>query len=143
MIDPGEVAADIGLEHVANLLRHNLQTQGLQGVVRVAPGSKTETAVEKIGFKHSLEYARNRSLQQPVRHSRNPQRSRATFARPFGYLDPSDRWRPVRTCPQLCADFLDSLLHLAGKLFGALPVDAACCLSVHHSPSFLEECRCQ
>src|SRR5262245_19061675 len=143
MIDPGEVAADISFEHVANLLRHDLQTQGLQGVMRLAPRSETETAVEEISFKHSLEYARNRSLQQSVRHSGNAQRSRAALARSFGYFDPSDRWRPVRACPQLFADFFDPLLHLAGKLFRALPVDAACCLPVHHSPSFLEECRCQ
>src|SRR5262245_694583 len=143
MINPGEVAADIGFEHVAYLLRHDLQTQGLQGVMRVAPRSKTKTAIEEIGFKHSLEYARNRSLQQPVRHSGNPQRSRAALARTLGYFDPSDRWRSVRACPQLFADFLNPLLHLAGKLFGALPVDAACCLPIHHSPSFLEECRRQ
>ena len=143
MIDPGEVAADIGLEYVAHLPSHDLPPKGLQGVVRVATRSKTETAVEEVGFEHSLEYARDRSLQQPVRDSGNSQRSRAALAWSFGYFDPSDRWRPVHACLQLSADFLNPLLHLAGKLFGALPIDTTCCLPVHHSPSLLEECRRQ
>src|SRR5262249_21007926 len=117
--------------------------EGWKGGGGVAPGLKTVTEIGEIGFKPSLEYARNRSLQQPVRHSGNPQRSRAALARSFGYFDPPDRWRSVRACPQLFADFLDPLLHLAGKLFGALPIDATCCLPVHHPPSFLEECRRQ
>src|SRR6478672_5874396 len=57
MIDPGEVAADIGLEYVAHLPSHDLPPKGLQGVVRVATRSKTETAVEEVGFEHSLENA--------------------------------------------------------------------------------------
>src|SRR5262249_47407334 len=122
MIDPGEVAADIGLEHVANLLRHDRHTQSLQGVVMIAPRSKTLTAIKEIGFNRVLASGRNGLLNQPVRHSGNPQRSRAALARSFGYFDPPDRWRSVRACPQLFADFLDPLLHLAGKLFGALPI---------------------
>jgi hypothetical protein len=35
--------------------------------IGVATRSKTETAVEEVGFEYSLEYARDRSLQQPVR----------------------------------------------------------------------------
>src|SRR5262245_33481691 len=124
MIDSGEVAADIGLEYVAHLPSHDLPPKGLQGVVRVATRSKTETAVEEVGFEHSLKYARDRSLQQPVRDSGNSQRSRAALAWSFGYFDPSDR----------C---------LAGKLFGAVPIATTCCLPVHHSPSLLEECRRQ
>jgi hypothetical protein len=38
-----------------------LPPKGLQGVVRVASRSKTETAVEEVGFEHSLEDARDRS----------------------------------------------------------------------------------
>jgi hypothetical protein len=36
-------------------------------VVRVAPRSKAVTAVEEIRFKHGLDNARYRSLQQPIR----------------------------------------------------------------------------
>jgi hypothetical protein len=35
--------------------------------VRVAPRSKAVTAVEEIRFKHGLDNARYRSLQQPIR----------------------------------------------------------------------------
>ena len=72
MINAGEVAADIGLEHKANLLGHDMQAQRLQGMMRVAPWSKTVTAVEEVGFEHSLENARNRPLQQSVSHRRKP-----------------------------------------------------------------------
>ena len=71
MIDSGEVAADIGLEYVAHLPSHDLPPKSLQGVVRVATRSKTETAVEEVGFEHSLEYACDRSLQQPIRDRRH------------------------------------------------------------------------
>jgi len=54
MIDSGEVAADIGLEYVAHLPSHDLPPKGLQGVVRVATRSKTETAVEEVGFEHRI-----------------------------------------------------------------------------------------
>jgi len=67
MIDVSEVAADIGLEYVAHLPSHDLPPKGLQGVVRVATRSKAETAVEEVGFEHSLEYACDRSLQKPIR----------------------------------------------------------------------------
>jgi hypothetical protein len=43
-----------------------MQAQSLQGMMRVAPWSKAVTAIEEIGFKHSLENARDRPLQQPV-----------------------------------------------------------------------------
>ena len=115
MLDMGEVAADIGLEHVAHLLGHDLRTQGPQGVVRAAPRPEAETAVEKVRFEDSLQYARNRSLQQPVCDGGNAQRPRSALARPFGYFDPSDRWRSVGACFELFADFLDPLLHLTGK----------------------------
>ena len=69
MTDAGEVAADIGLEYVAHLLGHDLQAQGLQSVMRVTPRSKAVTAVEEIRFKHGLDNARYRPLQQPVRDS--------------------------------------------------------------------------
>jgi hypothetical protein len=36
-------------------------------MVRVAPRSKAVTAVEEIRFEHSLDNARYRSLQQPIR----------------------------------------------------------------------------
>src|SRR5580692_10596880 len=67
MTDAGEVAADVGLEYVVHLLGHDLQAQRLQSVVRVAPRSKAVTAVEEIRFKHGLDNARYRSLQQPIR----------------------------------------------------------------------------
>src|SRR5258707_15696868 len=67
MTDAGEVAADIGLEYVVHLLGHDLQAQRLQSVVRVAPRSKAVTAVKEIRFKHCLDNARYRSLQQPIR----------------------------------------------------------------------------
>jgi hypothetical protein len=67
MTDAGEVAADIGLEYVIHLLGHDLHAQRLQSVVRVAPRSKAVTAVEEIRFKHGLDNARYRSLQQPIR----------------------------------------------------------------------------
>src|ERR1700739_4372744 len=67
MTDAGEVAADIGLEYVVHLLGHDLQAQRLQSVVRVAPRSKAVTAVEEIRFKHGLDNARYRPLQQPIR----------------------------------------------------------------------------
>jgi hypothetical protein len=35
-------------------------------VVRASPRPEAETAVEKVRFEDSLQYARNRSLQQPV-----------------------------------------------------------------------------
>ena len=38
----------------------------------------------------------------------------------------------------MSADFLDPLLHLAGKLFGTLPIDPARRLPVHRSPSLLD-----
>src|ERR1700736_4934791 len=121
MIDSGEVAADIGLEYVAHLPSHDLPPKGLQGVVRVATRSKAETAVEEVGFEHSLEYACDRPLQQPGAARGNSHRARAALSWSFGYFNPSDRWRPVHACLQLSADFLNPLLHLAGKLFGALP----------------------
>lgn len=69
MINAGEVAADIGLEHMTNLLCHDMQAKSLQGVMRVAPWSKAVTAIEEIDFKYSLENARDRPLQQPVSDS--------------------------------------------------------------------------
>ena len=66
MIDVSEVAADIGLEHMAHLLGHDLHAQCLQSVVRVAPRSKPITAIKEIRFKHRIEDARYRPLQQPV-----------------------------------------------------------------------------
>jgi hypothetical protein len=95
MINAGEVAADIGLEHMTNLLCHDMQAQSLQGMMRVAPWSKAVTAIEEISFKHSLENARDRPLQQPV-DSGTPQWSRSDLARSFGYLDPPNRRRAVR-----------------------------------------------
>src|ERR1019366_494210 len=92
----GLIAADIGLEHMTNLLCHDMQAQSLQGMMRVAPWSKAVTAIEEISFKHSLENARDRPLQQPVSDSGNPQWSRSDLARPFGYLDPPNRRRAVR-----------------------------------------------
>jgi hypothetical protein len=44
-------------------LGHDLHAQRLQSVVRVAP----RTAVKEISFKHYLDNARYRSLQQPIR----------------------------------------------------------------------------
>ena len=96
MINAGEEAADIGLEHMTNLLCHDMQAKSLQGVMRVAPWSKAVTAIEEIGLKYSLENARDRPLQQPVSDSGNPQWSRSDLARPFGYLNPPNRRRTVR-----------------------------------------------
>ena len=96
MINAGEVAANIGLEHMANFLCHDMQAQSLQGMMWVTPWSKSVTAIEKIGFKHSLENARGRPLQQSVSDSGNSQWSRSDLARPFGYFDPSNRRRAVR-----------------------------------------------
>ena len=42
-------------------------------MMRVAPWSKAVTAIEGISFKHGLENARDRPLQQPVSDSGNPQ----------------------------------------------------------------------
>src|ERR1700726_4703092 len=80
MTDAGEVAADVGLEYVVHLLGHDLQAQRLQSVVRVAPRSKAVTAVEEIRFKHGLDNARYRSLQQPIRDRGDPQWARSGFA---------------------------------------------------------------
>jgi hypothetical protein len=49
-------------------------------VVRVAPRPKAETAVEKVRFENSLQYARNRSLQQPVCDGGDAQRPRSALA---------------------------------------------------------------
>jgi hypothetical protein len=46
-----------------------MQAQSLQGMMWVTPWSKSVTAIEKIGFKHSLENARGRPLQQSVSDS--------------------------------------------------------------------------
>jgi hypothetical protein len=62
MIYAGEVAANVGLEYVAHFPGHDMPPQGLQCVVGVSPRSKAETAVEKIRFEHSLQYACDRSL---------------------------------------------------------------------------------
>jgi hypothetical protein len=127
MIDPGEVAADIGFDHVAYLLRHDLQTQGLQGVMRVTTRPKAKTAVKEIGFKHSLEYARNRSLQQPVRHSGYPQRSRAALARTFGYFDPRTggaRYVPAFSCLQISSTRSSISLANCSVLSPSIPLAA-------------------
>src|SRR6476620_10523749 len=92
MTDAGEVAADIGLEYVVHLPGHDLQAQRLQSVVRVAPRSKAVTAVEEIRFKHGLDNARYRPLQQPIRDRGDPQWARSGFAWSFGYFNPPDRW---------------------------------------------------
>src|ERR1700723_3257865 len=125
MTDAGEVAADVGLEYVVHLLGHDLQAQRLQSVVRVAPRSKAVTAVEEIRFKHGLDNARYRSLQQPIRDRGDPQWARSGFAWPFGYFNPPDRWCAIGAGSKLCANLFDPLLQLAVKLLGALPVDAA------------------
>ena len=95
MTDAGEVAADIGLEYVVHLLGHDLQVQRLQSMVRVAPRSKAVTAVEEIRFKHGLDNARYRPLQQPIRDRGNPQWARSGFAWSFGYFNPPDRLRLI------------------------------------------------
>ena len=59
MINAGEVAADIGLEHMTNLLCHDMQAKSLQGVMRVAPWSKAVTAIEGIGFKYTQRKAQH------------------------------------------------------------------------------------
>src|ERR1700738_2543851 len=93
MTDAGEVAADIGLEYVVHLLGHDLKTQRCQSVVRVAPRSKAVTAVEEIRFKHCLDNARYRSLQQPIRDRGDPEWARSGFAWRFGYFIPPVRSR--------------------------------------------------
>src|ERR1700737_2065635 len=123
MTDAGEVAADIGLEYVVHLLGHDLQTQRLQSVVRVAPRSKAVTAVEEIRFKHCLDNARYRSLQQPIRDRGDRQRARAGFAWPFGSFTPPCRWCARGAGAKLRRKLFDPLLQLALKLLGALPVD--------------------
>ena len=139
MIDPGEIAADVSLEHMAHFPGHDMQAQGPQSVMRVAPWTKAETAIEKVRFKHSLQNACNRALQQAVRHSWDTQWPYPALARSFGYLDPPHRWRTIGACFQLLTDFLHPLLYLAGELSGGLPIDPACRMPVHHPPSFLEE----
>src|SRR5260370_17277052 len=102
MTDAGEVAADIGLEYVVHLLGHDLQAQRLQSVVRVAPRSKAVTAVEEIRFKHGLDNARYRPLQQPIRDRGNPQWARSGFASAFGYFNPPHRRRAIAPRSTLC-----------------------------------------
>jgi hypothetical protein len=46
-------------------------------VVRVTPRSKAVTAVEEIRFKHGLDNARYRPLQQPIRDRGDPQWARS------------------------------------------------------------------
>ena len=143
MTDASEVAADIGLEYVVHLLGHDLQAQRLQSVVRVAPRSKAVTAVEEIRFKHGLDNARYRPLQQPIRDRGNPQWPRSGFAWAFGYFNPPDRWCAIGAGSKLCANLFDPLLQLALKLLGALPVDPTGRAPVHHAPRFREEFRRQ
>src|SRR5260370_16618267 len=119
MSEAGEVAADIGLEYVVHLLGHDLQAQRLQSVVRVAPRSKAVTAVKEIRFKHCLDNARYRSLQQPIRDRGDPQWARSGFAWPFGYFNPPDRWCAIGAASTLSPNPSTPLLHLALKRLGA------------------------
>ena len=75
--------------------------------MRISARSKAITAIQEVCFKHGLQNARYRPLQQPVRDSWNSQRSCPDFARPFGYLNPSDRRCVVGAFLQLRADRLD------------------------------------
>src|ERR1700758_5407864 len=113
MTDAGEVAADIGLEYVVHLLGHDLHAQRLQSVVGVAPRSKAVTAVEEIRFKHRLDNARYRSLQQPIRDRGDPQWARSGFARAFGYFNPPDRWCAIGAGSKLGPNLFHRLLHPA------------------------------
>src|SRR5271167_2307285 len=139
MTDAGEVAADIGLEYVIHLLGHDLHAQRLQSVVRVAPRSKAVTAVKEIRFKHCLDNARYRSLQQPIRDRGDPQWARSGFAWPFGYFNPPDRRCAIGAGSKVCANLFEPRLQLALKLLGALPVDPTGRAPVHHAPRFREE----
>src|SRR5215469_11475025 len=102
MVDSREVAADVGLVHVAYLLGHDVQAQFLQCVVRISPRPEAITAVEEVRFEDSFQYARNRPLQEPVGNRGNSQRSCSGLARSFGYFHPSDRRGSVAACLQLC-----------------------------------------
>ena len=86
-----EIAADVSFEHLPYLLRHDLHAQSLQRVVRISARSKAVTAIQEICFEHGFQNARYRSLQQPVRGRWNSKRSGSDFARPFGYINSSDR----------------------------------------------------
>jgi hypothetical protein len=143
MIYTGEVAADIGLEHVTDLPCHNLQAQGSQSVMRVASRPKPIAAVEEIGFEHRFKDARYRSLQQAISDSGDTQRPRTDFARTFRYLDPSDRWSAVSARSDLCTDLFNPLLQPFPEMLGALPIDPTGRFPVHHLPCLHEKCRRQ
>ncbi len=66
---------------------------------------------------------------------------RSGLARPFGYLNPPDRWSPVSASSKLCADLLNPLFQLALKLLDALPVNSTCPVPVDSFPSLLEKLR--
>jgi hypothetical protein len=85
----------------------DLHAQRLQGMMRVAAGSETVTAIEKVRFEHRFQNARYRPLQQPISGRGYSQRPRPDFARSLGYINPADRRCSIGACFQLCADRLN------------------------------------
>src|ERR1039457_354202 len=99
------------------------------------------TGVAEIYFKDCSENARHRLLKQAVRDGGNSQRPRSGLSRPFGYLNPPNRWSPIGASFELRTHFLDTLFQLALKLLDAFPVDSTCSIPVDRPPSLLEKLR--
>ena len=91
MINASEIAADISFKYLPYLLRYDLHPKSLQRVMRISARSKAVTAIQEICFKHRLQDACYRPLKQSVRGRWNSERPRSDFARPFGYVNSSDR----------------------------------------------------
>src|SRR5260370_25760971 len=109
--------------------------------MRATARSVSVTGVAKVRFKDRLENARHRLLKQTVGDRGYAQRPRTRLARPFGYFDPPHRWSSVGAGFKPFADVLEPLFQRALKLLDAFPVNAACTMSVDHSPGLLEERR--
>src|ERR1700727_3394952 len=109
--------------------------------MRASPRPISIADVAEVCFKNRFENAPRRLLKRAVRDSGNSQRPRSDLARPFGYLNPPNRWSPVGASSKLYADLLNPLFQLALKLLDALPVNCARPPPVDSFPSLLEKLR--